>query len=62
MNAEELKTQICGLVDSALATAKVEGHDEIVFPFSLVIHDNGEVDYLPYNRHNSKNVKNTLTA
>lgn len=54
MNVTELKKLICEIVDEAYSTAKAEGHDQIVFPFSLVIHDHDQVDYLPYHLHKER--------
>jgi hypothetical protein len=50
MNITELKTYLCEIVDEAYLTAKEEGHGEIVFPFSLVLHENDQVEYLPYDK------------
>jgi len=47
MNIEELKHDLCDMIDEAYLLAKDEGHDEIVQPFSIAIHKDGTLDYLP---------------
>ena len=49
MNIEQLKIQICDMIDAAYATAKREGHREIVHPFIVVIREDQSVEYRPYN-------------
>jgi len=50
MNIEELKADLCELVDEAYAIAKTQGHIEIVQPFAVEIDSEGNVIYLPLGR------------
>lgn len=47
MNIEQLKFNLCDTIDAAYLTAREEGHDEIMQPFTILIKDDGEVEYLP---------------
>jgi len=47
MNIEQFKDELCEMIDDAYAAALNEGHDEILQPFAIKIHEDGGVDYVP---------------
>jgi hypothetical protein len=54
MKIEELKADLCEMVDQAYATALEEGHHEILQPFAIEIHEDGDVDYVPLGKARRK--------
>jgi hypothetical protein len=50
MNIQQLKIHLCELIDAAYTEAKKEGRNEIIHPFTILIREDEEVEYLPLHR------------
>jgi hypothetical protein len=50
MNIEQLKIQLCGLIDEAYSEAKRQGQHQIFHPFKILIRDDEQVEYFPLTR------------